>query len=116
MLPERFTIKSREAVLAAGQLAEARRHPEINSLHLLESLTSDESAVCRRLLTQMGLDTKQFAQILAAELGHLPEVSGGNRPQVGVGARGPWPLDWTRACSGIKNDVLDRNFDAPDPP
>ncbi|HWD10571.1 MAG TPA: ATP-dependent chaperone ClpB [Solirubrobacteraceae bacterium] len=41
MQPDRFTIKSQEALAAAGQLAEERRNPQATPLHLLAALLAD---------------------------------------------------------------------------
>ncbi len=38
MQADRFTIKSQEALAAAGRLAEGRRNPQVTPLHLLEAL------------------------------------------------------------------------------
>ena len=40
MNPERFTIKAREAVQAAHELATERGHPEVRPLHLLNCLNN----------------------------------------------------------------------------
>ena len=38
MQADRFTIKSQEALAAAGSLAEVRRNPQVTPLHLLAAL------------------------------------------------------------------------------
>jgi len=80
--PEKLTIKAREAVANAGELAREQGHPEITTVHLLAALTAGKSGVCRMLLSQIACDLPQLDQILAAELGQLPQVQGGNRPRV----------------------------------
>src|SRR5207248_2071381 len=41
MQPDRFTIKSQEALQAAQRLAGARRNPQVAPVHLLLALTDD---------------------------------------------------------------------------
>jgi ATP-dependent Clp protease ATP-binding subunit ClpB len=44
MQADRFTIKSQEALAAAGRLAEERRNPQVNPLHLLAALIAPAPA------------------------------------------------------------------------
>ncbi len=41
MQPDRFTIKSQEALASAGRLAEQRRNPQVTPLHLLAALLAE---------------------------------------------------------------------------
>src|SRR5664280_3816156 len=43
MQADRFTIKSQEALAAAGRLAEGRRNPQVVPLHLLAALLAEGS-------------------------------------------------------------------------
>ena len=43
--PEKLTVKAQQSVATSGQLALDRSHPEISSLHLLASITSDQAAL-----------------------------------------------------------------------
>ena len=79
--PEKLTVKAQQSLAASGQLAIDHSHPEVNSLHLLASVTSDQSALPGALLVKMGLDAPQFKEIVEAELQQLPQVHGGNPPQ-----------------------------------
>lgn len=79
--PEKLTVKAQQSVATSEQLAHDRSHPEINSLHLLASITSDLEALAGTLLVKMGLDVHQFSEIVEAEFQQLPQVHGGNRPQ-----------------------------------
>ena len=79
--PEKLTVKAQQSVAASGQLAVEGSHPEINSLHLLASITSDQAALAGTLLAKMGLDVRQFNEIIEAELQQLPQVQGGKSPQ-----------------------------------
>ncbi|MEA2228112.1 MAG: ATP-dependent Clp protease ATP-binding subunit ClpB, partial [Solirubrobacteraceae bacterium] len=45
MQADRFTIKSQEAIAAAGSLAEGRRNPQITPEHLLVVLLEQEGGV-----------------------------------------------------------------------
>ncbi len=73
---ERFTIKAQEAVQAAQQLAEQRRHQALDPLHLLAALLADEQGVVRSLLQRIGVDVRRLQQMTEAELERLPRVEG----------------------------------------
>ena len=52
MQPDRFTIKSQEAIAAAGSLAERRRNPQVTPEHLLAVLLEQEGGVVAPVLAQ----------------------------------------------------------------
>src|ERR687889_232580 len=54
MQPDRFTIKSREAIAAAGSLAERRRNPQITPEHLLVVLLEQDGGVVTPVLAKLG--------------------------------------------------------------
>ena len=78
---EKFTIKAQEAVQRAQVIAGEQSHPQIDSLHLLSALVGEADGMVRALLDKIGANRGQLEQMVAAELGHLPKVSGGSAPQ-----------------------------------
>src|SRR6478735_9226773 len=73
MQPDRFTIKSQEAIAAAGSLAERRRNPQITPEHLLVVLLEQEGGVVAPVLANLGAVRHEANAALEA----LPTVSQG---------------------------------------
>jgi len=78
---DKLTVKSQEAVQRAQQLAEEAGNPQLEPLHLLASLLSEEQGVIRPVLEKIGAPRGQLEKIVQAELGHLPRASGGATPR-----------------------------------
>jgi ATP-dependent Clp protease ATP-binding subunit ClpB len=76
MQPDRFTIKSQEAIQAAQALAHDRGHPEIAPEHLLAVLLEQEGGVVVPVLRKLGAPPEQIRSELNAALDKLPEVKG----------------------------------------
>jgi ATP-dependent Clp protease ATP-binding subunit ClpB len=77
MQPDRFTIKSQEALAAAGRLAEERRNPQTTPEHLLAVLLEQDGGVVVPVLRKLGVDPAAVRQALAPALDALPKLSGG---------------------------------------
>jgi ATP-dependent Clp protease ATP-binding subunit ClpB len=75
MQPDRFTIKSQEALQAAQRLADERRNPQTTPEHLLAVLLEQEGGVVVPVLRKLGVEPASVRQALAARLGGLPTVS-----------------------------------------
>ncbi|HTV47299.1 MAG TPA: ATP-dependent chaperone ClpB [Phycisphaerae bacterium] len=82
MRMDKLTIKAQEAITGAQSLAAQKHHSEVNSLHLLAALLSDQQGVVIPLLIRLGVDPNRLADIVDAELNRLPSVSGG--AQLGI--------------------------------
>ena len=74
--PDRFTLKSQEALQAAQDLAEQHGHPELQPEHLLLALLRQQDGVAPSLLQRGGVQPGAIEQQLIAELDKLPKVSG----------------------------------------
>jgi ATP-dependent Clp protease ATP-binding subunit ClpB len=74
--PDRFTIKSQEAIQAAQRLAHGRRNPEVAPEHLLAALLEQEGGIVVPILQRIGVAPEQVRARVNAELDKLPEVSG----------------------------------------
>ena len=78
--PDKFTVKSQEAVQAAQQYAESKGHRQLVPLHLLYALLAEADGVPRALLQKIGVNFAQLTKMLDSELGRLPSSSGSNVP------------------------------------
>ncbi len=79
---DKLTTKAQEAVQRAQDLAADRGNPQIEPLHLLAGLLAETEGVVGPVLDKIGVNRQQLDRIVAAELGHLPKISGGSGPQV----------------------------------
>ncbi|HXD64402.1 MAG TPA: ATP-dependent chaperone ClpB [Solirubrobacteraceae bacterium] len=77
MQPDRFTIKSQEALQAAQRLADERRNPQTTPEHLLAVLLEQDGGVVAPVLRKLGAEPAAVRQALAPRLDALPRLSGG---------------------------------------
>ena len=73
-----YTQKSIEAVQLAQSIARTRRNPQLEQLHLLSALLTQEGGLTPQLLKKMGVVTESLTAAVDQELGKLPAVSGGS--------------------------------------
>jgi ATP-dependent Clp protease ATP-binding subunit ClpB len=78
----KFTQKAQEAILAGQRLAEERQHSQIEPVHLLAALVTQEGGVVPQLINRIGGHLRQLVQATEAELGKLPRAIG-STTQVG---------------------------------
>jgi ATP-dependent Clp protease ATP-binding subunit ClpB len=76
MQPDRFTIKSQEALQAAQRLADDRHNPQTTPEHLLAVLLEQDAGVVAPVLRKLGADPAAVRQDLAPALDGLPTLSG----------------------------------------
>jgi ATP-dependent Clp protease ATP-binding subunit ClpB len=86
MQPDRFTIKSQEALQAAQRLADERRNPQTTPEHLLAVLLEQEGGVVVPVLRKLGVDPASVRQALAGTLDALPKLSGSAQPDPAGGS------------------------------
>jgi ATP-dependent Clp protease ATP-binding subunit ClpB len=77
MQPDRFTIKTQEAIAAAGSLAERRRNPQVTPEHLLLVLLEQEGGVVTPVLQKLGGDVAAVRGQANAAVEALPTLSAG---------------------------------------
>ena len=77
MQADRFTIKSQEAISAAGSLAERRRNPQVTPEHLHVVLLEQEGGVVAPVLQKVGANAAAIRGEANAALEALPTVSAG---------------------------------------
>ncbi len=76
---DKFTIKAREAVQAAQQLAADYGHQEIDGVHMLAALLHQKDGVVPSLLGKLGADRAAILKSVQDELARRPKVTGGNQ-------------------------------------
>ncbi|HEY7255164.1 MAG TPA: Clp protease N-terminal domain-containing protein, partial [Solirubrobacterales bacterium] len=81
MQPDRFTVKSQEAVAAAQQLASERRNSEVAPAHLLTALLEQADGLVVPILQRFGADVGAIAARAGDAVAALPTVSGDERPE-----------------------------------
>src|SRR5690348_3491142 len=78
MQPDRFTIKSQEALQAAQRLADERRNPQTTPEHVLAVLLEQDGGVVVPVLRKLGVDPAAVRQALGPALESLPTLSSGS--------------------------------------
>src|SRR5437588_1218644 len=76
MQPDRFTIKSQEALEAAQRLADERRNPQTTPEHLLAVLLEQSDGIVPSVLRKLGADPAAVRQALGPALDALPQITG----------------------------------------
>ncbi len=75
MQPDRFTLKSQEALQAAQRLADERRNPQTTPEHLLAVLLEQDAGVVVPVLKKLGIEPAVVRQTLGPALDALPTLS-----------------------------------------
>ena len=75
MQPDRFTIKSQEALQAAQRLADERRNPQTRPEHLLAVLLEQDGGVVVPVLRKLGVDPAAVRATLNPALEALPRLA-----------------------------------------
>src|SRR5580658_4346944 len=73
---DRLTVKSQEAVQAAGGHAAENGNPEVLPLHLLSALLEDREGVVIPVLEKIEVPVPQLAENITAAINKLPKVQG----------------------------------------
>ncbi len=76
MQPDRFTIKSQEALQAAQRLADERRNPQTMPEHLLAVLLEQDGGIVVPILRKLGVDPTTVRQSNTQALDALPKIQG----------------------------------------
>ena len=75
----RFTQKSLEALQAAQQLAQIYGNAQVEQVHLLYALLSQENGLIGQLMSKLGLNTQQVQTACESAVNRLPKISGSNQ-------------------------------------
>jgi ATP-dependent Clp protease ATP-binding subunit ClpB len=76
MQPDRFTIRSQEALAEALRLAQEARNPQVTPAHVLSALLADKDGIALALLRKLGSDPGPIRTALAGALDSLPVAQG----------------------------------------
>jgi len=79
---EKLTNRSREALMAAHNLAVERSHQEIHAVHLLSALVNQDNGLVSSLLKKMGIAVSVLNDAIERELQAQPAVRGEGATQV----------------------------------
>jgi ATP-dependent Clp protease ATP-binding subunit ClpB len=71
-----FTTKSQDALGAAVRIAAANGNPQVEPLHLLDSLLQQGEGIATALLSAVGVDVAGFTHEVRGALAALPSASG----------------------------------------
>ena len=75
----RFTQKSLEALQAAQQLAQSYGNAQVEQVHLLDALLSQENGLIGQLMGKLGLNVQQVRTACERAVNRLPKISGSNQ-------------------------------------
>ena len=88
MQPDRFTIKSQEALQAAQRLADERRNPQTTPEHLLAVLLEQDAGVVAPVLRKLGVEPGAVRELLGPALDALPTLTTAGGPEEPAGGSG----------------------------
>ena len=69
---DKFTVKAQEAMATSQQLAMARSHTVVTTLHILYALLDDEQGLATLILEKIGSNADRIKQMTDSELNRLP--------------------------------------------
>jgi ATP-dependent Clp protease ATP-binding subunit ClpB len=81
MKPDRMTVKLREALAHAAELAQVGGNPELTPWHVMAGLLDEDRGLFRGVLDRLGVEVEGVRRSVQAELSRLPAREGGH-PQI----------------------------------
>jgi ATP-dependent Clp protease ATP-binding subunit ClpB len=107
MQPDRFTIRSQEAVAAAQRLASERSNPEVAPAHLLAALLDQDEGVVVPVLQRLGIDAREARGRAGEAVGKLPKLSGNTVPDVRPSSEFVWVLQQAeKESTGLGDEYI----------
>jgi ATP-dependent Clp protease ATP-binding subunit ClpB len=107
MQPDRFTIKSQEAVAAAQRLASERSNSEVAPAHLLLALLEQDEGVVVPVLQRLGVDARDALARTDEAIGKLPKLSGNTVPEVRPSSQFVWVLQQAeKESTGLGDEYI----------
>jgi ATP-dependent Clp protease ATP-binding subunit ClpB len=79
---ERLTVKSAEAIQAAANSARQAGNPQVEDLHLLDALLSQEEGIVVPVLQKVGVNVARLRDGLREQVERLPKQFGGSQPTI----------------------------------
>ncbi len=85
---DKLTVKAQEAIAGAQSRASELGNPDLDTLHVLQSLLADSDGIVVPLLKKLGVVVDALHSMTKQELERLPKVSGGrSEPQANSSLR-----------------------------
>ncbi len=107
MQPDRFTIKSQEAVAAAQRLASENSNPEVSPAHLLLALLEQDEGVVVPVLQRLGVDPGEARTKARQAMDRLPKLSGNTVPEVRPSSEFVWVLQQAeKESTGLGDEYI----------
>jgi ATP-dependent Clp protease ATP-binding subunit ClpB len=79
---DRLTVKSAEAIQAAANAARQAGNPQVEDLHLLDVLLSQEEGIVVPVLQKVGVNVARLRDGLKEQVDRLPKQFGGSQPTI----------------------------------
>ncbi len=70
-----FTNKAQDAILTAQALAQDKGQQQVDALHLLSSLLSQEGSIVLTLLSKLGIEPESLKKKVDSQITKIPEIS-----------------------------------------
>jgi ATP-dependent Clp protease ATP-binding subunit ClpB len=107
MQPDRFTIKSQEAVAAAQRFASEGSNPEVAPPHLLLALLDQDEGVVVPVLQRLGVDAQDARARAREAIERLPKLSGNTVPDVRPSSEFVWVLQQAeKESTGLGDEYI----------
>jgi ATP-dependent Clp protease ATP-binding subunit ClpB len=107
MQPDRFTVKSQEAVAAAQRLASETGNPEVAPPHLLLALLEQDEGVVVPVLQRLGVDAQDARGRTQEAIDKLPKLSGNTAPDVRPSSEFVWVLQQAeKESTGLGDEYI----------
>src|SRR5262249_29258457 len=107
MQPDRFTIKSQEAVAAAQRLASESSNPEVAPPHLLLALLEQDEGVVVPVLQRLGVGAEDERGRAREAIEKLPKLSGNTIPEVRPSSEFVWVLQQAeKESTGLGDEYI----------
>ncbi|MFI4912472.1 MAG: ATP-dependent chaperone ClpB [Sedimentisphaeraceae bacterium JB056] len=72
---DKFTVKVQESLATAQQIAMAKSHTVLSTLHIFKAMLDDTDGIAGEILTKAGGNIKRIKDMTESELSHLPTGS-----------------------------------------
>ena len=80
--PERWTLKTQEALAAAVERAREASNAEVTPAHLLAAVLDQADGIAGPILARVGVEPAVVRARIGDELGRLPQAFGGAEPTI----------------------------------
>ena len=100
--PNRWTLKTQQAVNEAGSLARSLSHAEVTPNHLLAAILAQPEGIAVPLLTRAGVDPRALLTRTESSLAALPKAYGSSDPTLSRESR-----DLLESADALRSDMAD---------